>query len=108
VPAPFVSLERRDLAQNVGDYGRTASMYKLLSQAGRFGLSAPAARGISGDSSRSSAVGAKASTPAACRPGTSSTSRRPSCRIVFSSTAVPTRKRFELAPFGEPCQGSLQ
>jgi serine/threonine-protein kinase HipA len=40
VPAPVVSLERRDLALTVGDYGRTASIYNLLSQAGRFGLSA--------------------------------------------------------------------
>jgi len=44
VPAPLVSLERRDLALTVGDYGRTASFYNLLSQAGRFGLSATAAR----------------------------------------------------------------
>lgn len=45
VPAPAVSLERRDLALTVGDYGRTASIYNLLSQAGRFGLSAEEARG---------------------------------------------------------------
>ena len=44
VPAPVVSLERRDLALTVGDYGRTASIYNLLSQAGRFGLSAQDAR----------------------------------------------------------------
>lgn len=44
VPAPVVSLERRDLALTVGNYGRTASIYNLLSQAGRFGLSAEAAR----------------------------------------------------------------
>jgi len=44
VPAPVVSLERRDLALTVGDYGRTASIYNLLSQAGRFGLSAEEAR----------------------------------------------------------------
>lgn len=44
VPAPMVSLERRDLALTVGDHGRTASIYNLLSQAGRFGLSAEAAR----------------------------------------------------------------
>jgi serine/threonine-protein kinase HipA len=44
VPAPVVSLERRDLALTVGDYGRTASIYNLLSQAGRFGLSAEKAR----------------------------------------------------------------
>lgn len=45
VPAPVVSLERRDLALTVGRYGRTASIYNLLSQAGRFGLSADEARG---------------------------------------------------------------
>ena len=44
VPAPVVSLERRDLALTVGSYGRTASIYNLLSQAGRFGLSAEEAR----------------------------------------------------------------
>ena len=45
VPAPVVSLERRDLALIVGDFGRTASLYNLLSQVGRFGLSAEEARG---------------------------------------------------------------
>lgn len=44
VPAPVVSLERRDLALAVGNYGRTASIYNLLSQAGRFGLPAEEAR----------------------------------------------------------------
>ena len=44
VPAPVVSLERRDLALTVGSYGRTASIYNLLSQVGRFGLSAEEAR----------------------------------------------------------------
>ncbi len=44
VPAPVVSLERRDLALAVGNYGRTASIYNLLSQAGRFGLAAEEAR----------------------------------------------------------------
>ena len=44
VPTPVVSLERRDLALTVGNHGRTASIYNLLSQAGRFGLSAEAAR----------------------------------------------------------------
>ncbi len=44
VPAPVVSLERRDLALTVGNYGRTVSIYNLLSQAGRFGLSAEEAR----------------------------------------------------------------
>lgn len=38
VPAPLVSLERRDLAMTVGTYGRTASIYNLLSQCERFGL----------------------------------------------------------------------
>ena len=44
VPAPLVSLERRDLALTVGNYGRTASVYNLLSQAGRFGLNTDDAR----------------------------------------------------------------
>ena len=44
VPAPAVSLERRDLALTVGSYGRTASIYNLLSQASRFGLSVEDAR----------------------------------------------------------------
>jgi serine/threonine-protein kinase HipA len=44
VPAPLVSLERRDLAMTVGTYGRTASIYNLLSQSERFGLTAEAAR----------------------------------------------------------------
>lgn len=39
VPAPMISLERRDLALTVGSYGRTASIYNLLSQVRRFGLS---------------------------------------------------------------------
>jgi serine/threonine-protein kinase HipA len=40
VPTPVISLERRDLALTVGNYGRTASIYNLISQAGRFGFSA--------------------------------------------------------------------
>jgi serine/threonine-protein kinase HipA len=45
VPTPMISLERRYLALTVGAYGRTASIYNLLSQAGRFGLSTQEARG---------------------------------------------------------------
>ncbi len=44
VPAPLISLERRDLAMTVGTYGRTASVYNLLSQCERFGLTTEAAR----------------------------------------------------------------
>ena len=44
VPAPAISLERRDLALTVGSHGRTASICNLLSQSGRFGLSAEEAR----------------------------------------------------------------
>jgi serine/threonine-protein kinase HipA len=44
VPVPLVSFERRDLALTVGSYGRTASIYNLVSQASRFGLSAEDAR----------------------------------------------------------------
>ena len=43
VPMPLVSLERRDLALTVGNHGRTASVYNLLSQCTRFGLTAEAA-----------------------------------------------------------------
>ncbi len=44
VPMPVVSLERRDLAMTIGTYGRTASLYNLLSQCKRFGLTTDAAR----------------------------------------------------------------
>ena len=44
MPVPLVSLERRDLAMTIGTYGRTASIYNLLSQCERFGLSIEAAR----------------------------------------------------------------
>ncbi len=44
VPAPLISLERRDLAMTVGTYGRTASIYNLLSQCERFGLAAEGAK----------------------------------------------------------------
>ena len=44
VPVPLVSLERRDLALTVGNHGRTASVYNLLSQCARFGLTSDAAR----------------------------------------------------------------
>jgi serine/threonine-protein kinase HipA len=39
VPARRLSLEHRDLALTVGDYGRTASYFNLVSQCARFGLS---------------------------------------------------------------------
>src|SRR3989454_353585 len=44
VPVPLVSLERRDLAMTIGAYGRTASIYNVLSQCERFGLTIEAAR----------------------------------------------------------------
>ena len=44
VPTPLLSLERRDLALTIGRYGRTASVYNLLSDCQRFGLSTEAAR----------------------------------------------------------------
>jgi serine/threonine-protein kinase HipA len=43
VPAPLVSQKRRDLAMTIGTYGRTASVYNLLSQCERFGLTTEAA-----------------------------------------------------------------
>lgn len=39
VPSPLVSQERRDLALTVGRFGRTASMYNLVSESEVFGLS---------------------------------------------------------------------
>jgi serine/threonine-protein kinase HipA len=44
VPVPMVSLERRDLAMTIGEFGRTASVYNLLSQSVRFGLDMDEAR----------------------------------------------------------------
>jgi len=44
VPVPLASLERRDLAMTIGTYGRTASIYNLLSQCERLGLSIEAAK----------------------------------------------------------------
>lgn len=44
VPVPVISLERRDLALTVGSYGRAASLYNLVSQCDRFGLSEDEAR----------------------------------------------------------------
>jgi serine/threonine-protein kinase HipA len=44
VPVPVVSLERRDLALTVGSYGRAASLYNLISQCERFGLTEEEAR----------------------------------------------------------------
>jgi len=44
VPSPVISQERRDLALTVGEYGRTASIYNLLSQSRHFGLSEGEAR----------------------------------------------------------------
>jgi serine/threonine-protein kinase HipA len=44
VPVPMISKERRDLALEVGSFGRAASVYNLLSQPEVFGLSAQGAR----------------------------------------------------------------
>jgi serine/threonine-protein kinase HipA len=44
VPVPLVSLERRDLALEVGRFGRTASLYNILSQCEAFGLTKEEAR----------------------------------------------------------------
>ncbi len=43
VPVPLISRERRDLAMTIGTFGRTASIYNLLSQCERFGLRREAA-----------------------------------------------------------------
>ncbi|MEO8023886.1 HipA domain-containing protein [Polaromonas sp.] len=39
VPVPLISLERRDLALEIGEFGRAASLYNLLSRPEVFGLS---------------------------------------------------------------------
>ena len=44
VPMPMVSIDKRDLALVVGRHGRTASLYNIASECGRFGLSPDAAR----------------------------------------------------------------
>ena len=46
VPARRLSLEHRDLALTVGDHGRTASLFNLVSQCARFGLSPEEARKV--------------------------------------------------------------
>jgi serine/threonine-protein kinase HipA len=46
VPVPLVSLERRDLALEVGRYGRVASVYNLLSDCASFGLSVEQAQPV--------------------------------------------------------------
>jgi len=46
VPAPMVSRERRDLALEVGAFGRSASVYNLLSRCEVFGLEREAARAL--------------------------------------------------------------
>ncbi len=39
LPVPMVSVERRDLALEIGRFGRAASLYNILSQGEAFGLS---------------------------------------------------------------------
>lgn len=46
VPARRTSLDHRDLALTVGDHGRTASIFNLISQCARFGLSTEEARNV--------------------------------------------------------------
>lgn len=46
VPTAMISQERRELALTAGQFGRTASIYNLLSRADIFGLSPEEARGI--------------------------------------------------------------
>ena len=46
VPARRTSLEHRDLALTVGNHGRTASVFNLISQCARFGLSSEEARKV--------------------------------------------------------------
>jgi serine/threonine-protein kinase HipA len=44
VPSPKAGIDHRDLALDVGAFGRTASIYNLLSECGRFGLNEESAR----------------------------------------------------------------
>lgn len=44
VPKATIGIDRRDLALVVGSFGRSATIYNILSQCGRFGVSAEAAR----------------------------------------------------------------
>lgn len=46
VPVPLVSQERRDLALEVGRFGRVGSLYNLLSDCGAFGLSTGEAQAL--------------------------------------------------------------
>jgi serine/threonine-protein kinase HipA len=46
LPVPLVSLERRDLALEVGRYGRAASLYNILSQCDVFGLTTQEAQAL--------------------------------------------------------------
>lgn len=46
LPVPMVAQERRDLALEAGRFGRTASLYNLLSQSDAFGLSVNDAKAV--------------------------------------------------------------
>ena len=46
LPVPLVSQERRDLALEVGRFGRAASLYNILSQCDVFGLTKEGARAL--------------------------------------------------------------
>jgi serine/threonine-protein kinase HipA len=46
LPAPMVSLERRDLALEVGRFGRAASLYNILSRCEAFGLTKEDAKAL--------------------------------------------------------------
>ena len=46
LPVPMVSVERRDLALEVGRFGRAASLYNILSHCEAFGLSKEEARAL--------------------------------------------------------------
>jgi serine/threonine-protein kinase HipA len=48
LPVPLVSVERRDLALQVGRFGRAASLYNILSQCDVFGLTREEAQALIG------------------------------------------------------------
>jgi len=44
VPKPMVAIDKRALAMTIGQYGRTASIYNIVSQCARFGVTPGAAK----------------------------------------------------------------
>jgi hypothetical protein len=82
------------LALTVGNYGRTASVYNLLSQSGRFGLSAEVARREIDQIVAVARQWRKSffACGVSCLPKTRTTSLRPSC---LSASSLKQRRIVE-------------